>query len=65
MADLFPFGIYHDERCHMVHIGLYADEADCWKTWLGWPDREEIEEAKAQGYVVLPLTLSYTPPAHT
>ncbi len=62
MADQFPFGVYHQDRCHMVHIGLYADENECWKVYLGWPGAEEIADAKGNGYCVLPLTIGYSPP---
>lgn len=62
MADLFPFGVYDTRQCGMAHIGLYENEADCWRVYLGWPDQEEIEFAKSKGLVVLPLTIHYSPP---
>jgi hypothetical protein len=45
----------------MVHIGLYANEADYWRIHLGWPDQGEIDSAKSKGLVVLPLTVTYEP----
>jgi len=59
---LFPFGVYDTNRCAMCWIGLYENEAACWETWLGWPTKEEIDYAKANGQVVLPLTVNYQPP---
>ncbi len=63
MADglLFPFGVYDTKQFRMRFIGLHTDEADCWCVYLGWPDAEEIADAKARGLKVLPLTLTYDP----
>ena len=61
MTDLFPFGVYDTKQCCFVHIGLYANEADCWKVYLGWPDDAEIADAKERGLKVLPLTIQYDP----
>lgn len=63
MADLFPFGVYNTKQCGMAHIGLYENEADCWRVFLGWPDQEEIDYAKKNGFLVLPLTIAYDPPS--
>ena len=63
MPDIdFPFGVYDTKQCGLVHIGLYTNEADCWQVFLGWPDAADIEEAKARGLTVLPLTVAYNPP---
>jgi hypothetical protein len=61
MADEFPFGVYDTKRCQLAHIGLYENEARTWEVFLGWPDNEEIEAAKARGLKVLPLTVKYDP----
>jgi hypothetical protein len=58
----FPFGVYDTNLSAMLHIGLYSDEKDCWKIFLGWPGDEEIEDAKKRGLVVLPLIMTYSPP---
>lgn len=57
-----PYGVYDTKQCGMVHIGLYDNEADCWQVFLGWPDAEEIANAKARGLRVLSLTVQYDPP---
>lgn len=62
MPDLFPFGVYDTKQRGMTHIGLYATESDCWKIFLGWPAPEEVDFAKSNGLVVLPLTINYRPP---
>jgi hypothetical protein len=59
---LFPFGVYSIKKCMMLHIGLYENEADVWKIWLGWGDADDIAHAKSQGERVIPLTLQYDPP---
>ena len=59
--DYFPYGVYDTKRCMIVHIGLYIDENECWKIFLGWPDEEEIQWHKDQGLRVIPLTVSYDP----
>lgn len=61
MSDLFPFGVYDTKQCGLAHIGLYTDEADCWKVYLGWPDDEGIADAKTRGLKVVPLTVKYDP----
>ena len=63
MAEqLFPFGVYDTNKCGMVFIGLFENEADCWQIFGGWPSQEEIDWHKSQGLTVLPLTMNYTPP---
>lgn len=62
MADCFPFGVYDTQKCQMAHIGLYENEAECWRAYLGWPSHEEIDDAKVRGLRVLPLTIKYEPP---
>lgn len=62
MSELFPYGVYDTKRCCLAYVGLHDNEASVWWTWLGWPDDEEIAEAKKNGLVVLPLTVSYKPP---
>lgn len=57
-----PFGVYDTNQCGLVYIGLYDDEADTWRAFLGWPDDEEIEAAKKRGLCVLSLTCRYEPP---
>ena len=60
--NLFPFGVYDTKECAMAYIGLHVDETDAWRVFLGWPDQEEIDDAKALGLRVLPLTINYEPP---
>lgn len=59
---MFPFAIYDAKRSVMVHLGLYKDEADCWRVFLGWPTRGEVRHAQSQGLVCLPCAVSYKPP---
>lgn len=36
----------------------FESEADAWRVGLGWPDAEEIEWSKAQGYRVVRAELA-------
>ena len=56
-----PFGVYDTKQCGLVYIGLHYNEMDCWRMFLGWPDEDEIKDAKHRGLKVLPLTISYEP----
>lgn len=64
MSDriFLPYGVYDSKECCLAHVGLYFNEDDCWRVYLGWPDESEIEDAKARGLRVIPLTIHYTPP---
>ncbi len=44
------------------YLGLHEDENGCWQTALGWPDKAEIEAAKAKGYYVAQATLTWKKP---
>lgn len=33
----------------LCYIGLHDSEVDCWRIFLGWPDDEEIADAKRRG----------------
>jgi hypothetical protein len=39
----------------LQHIGLYADEDECWYIYLGWPARGEVDHAKARGFFCAPV----------
>jgi hypothetical protein len=56
------FGVYDTKFGGLAYIGLHDDEADVWQIFLGWPDDAEIQDAKARGLCVLPLTVKYEPP---
>lgn len=43
-----PWAIY-DAAGKIVFIDLSTDEYDVWQTYLGWPDKSEIDYAKANG----------------
>lgn len=55
------FGVYDRVRSGLAYIGLHDDEADVWRTFLGWPGEAEIADAKVRGFEVLPLTVQYKP----
>jgi hypothetical protein len=50
-----PYGVY-DRDGALVYLGLHHDEDDCWRIFLGWPDQEDIDRAKASGLTVSPVT---------
>lgn len=56
---LLPYGVYHEPSQQLYYIGLHDNEADCWKVYLGWPDEEEIEAAKAHGLRVRMLRVEF------
>lgn len=60
--DLFPRAIYDTKKCMIVHLGLYADDADIWTVYLGWPTQSEIDDAKSRGLRAIPVTVQYDPP---
>lgn len=62
---MFPYCIYDTKRCQMIHLGLFKDEADCWRMYLGWPTKGEVRTAQERGFVCLPCTVSYKPPELT
>ena len=49
----------------LAYVGLHRDEAECWSVYLGWPDAEEVEAAKAEGFYCAPATLTWTKQAAT
>jgi len=60
-GDLFPFGVYDTKKYMMCHIGLYENEDECWRVYLGWPTRGEVRWYKEQGLKVVPLQVQYKP----
>ena len=60
--NYFPFAVYDTRQCCMVHLGLYENEDDVWRVYLGWPDQKEIDHYKAAGLRVIPVTVQYDPP---
>jgi hypothetical protein len=59
---MFPYCIYDTRQCRMAFLGLFKDEADCWRVYLGWPTRGEVRHAKSKGLVCLPCTVSWSEP---
>jgi len=52
-----PFAIY-DANNKIAHVGLYSNEDDCWRVYLGWPTRGEVRDAKERGLRVAPVMVS-------
>ncbi len=54
-AVVFPHG-------HIVTGSDLTTEADAWRIALGWPGREEIEDAMKRGAFAVKARLRYYPP---
>ena len=46
----------------IVHVGLYADEKECWRIYLGWPTVAEVNWYKEHGYYCTKANLTWTKP---
>lgn len=46
----------------IVHVGLYADEKECWRIYLGWPTVREVNWYKEHGYYCTKANLTWTKP---
>jgi len=46
----------------VVYLGLHPNEEDCWRIFLGWPDDEEINQAKKRGYTCKRVSVVIDPP---
>lgn len=46
----------------IVHVGLYADEKECWRIYLGWPTVAEVNWYKDRGYYCAKANLTWTKP---
>lgn len=62
VTHLFPFAVYDTSACCMMHLGLYVNELECWRTFLGWPDESDIQVAKDSGLKVISVTVTYDDP---
>lgn len=62
VRQLFPRAIYDTKKCMIVHLGLYVDDEDIWRVYLGWPTPSEITAAKERGLRAIPVTVQYDPP---
>jgi len=46
----------------IVHVGLYTDEKECWRIYLGWPTVAEVNWYKEHGYYCTKANLTWTKP---
>lgn len=46
----------------IVHVGLYADEKESWRIYLGWPTVAEVNWCKEHGYYCTKANLTWTKP---
>ena len=46
----------------IFHVGLYADEKECWSSYLGWPTVREVNRYKDCGYYCTKANLTWTKP---
>lgn len=60
MPDRMPWVVVAPGGVHW--LGHAASEQDAWTVALGWPDKEEIDEAKARGWYAAQATVSWKRP---
>jgi hypothetical protein len=46
----------------LAYIGLHDSEDSAWQVFLGWPDPEEIEFWKREGWYAAPATANWQKP---
>lgn len=56
-----PWALLRGEE--IFWLGMVKDEDEAWQIALGWPDKEEINDAKARG--IRAIQVSLTPQCYT
>lgn len=56
-------GAIYSPSGELLYIDTSSDEANAWRVYLGWPDEEEIEAAKAKGLRFRQVTVPPIPEA--
>lgn len=46
----------------LVHLGMFENEADAWRIFLGWPTVGEVKEHKAKGWYCTEATVTWQQP---
>ena len=46
----------------VAYIGLHENEADAWRTYLGWPTRGEVRRLQHLGWYCAPAELHWKMP---
>jgi len=60
MAQLKPFVIVSPKG--LAHAGLYENEEQAWRIYLGWPTVGEVREHISNGWYCAEATLTWQQP---
>jgi hypothetical protein len=48
MSERQPWAVY-DRKGKLLFLDLAENEDHVWQIWLGWPSKDDIEDAKHRG----------------
>jgi hypothetical protein len=57
VSDLKPFVIVSPQG--LAHVGLYENEAQAWRIYLGWPTVGEVREYISKGWYCAEAALTW------
>jgi len=54
-----PWAVMRGDEIYF--LGMAKDEKDTWTIALGWPDEDEIHDAKSRGLYAIPVEIGPAP----